>query len=124
LPAAAANGSQSLPLTEEELAEFRAWRPAKADRAASNQVGPRPSRAAPSLIATHCATCHGGATPKAGLSLDGSLTPQVRLRAIRAVLQGDMPPGRPLAAAELTALLRELATDAPAASMSRSSHQK
>jgi mono/diheme cytochrome c family protein len=70
---------------------------------------PKPAR---SLIAQRCTSCHGRTSPKQGLSLVDplSLSDQDRLRAIRAVVNGDMPPaeGEPLADADRTAILREL----------------
>jgi hypothetical protein len=66
-----------------------------------------------SLIAQHCTSCHGRTSPKQGLSLIDplSLSDHDRLRAIRAVVNGDMPPaeGEPLTAAQRAALLKELA---------------
>jgi hypothetical protein len=103
VPTAPANTSadaQTMAPSADELAEFRAWRAAKGNRA----------NAATTLVARHCATCHSGAAPKGNLSLTSVLSPEVRLRAIHAVLEGAMPPGRPLASAEATRLLQELSS--------------
>jgi hypothetical protein len=61
------------------------------------------------LIATHCAACHGGPSPKGNLSLDqlDKLSPDVRLKGIRAVLSGRMPIGETLAPSEVHSLIQE-----------------
>lgn len=68
-----------------------------------------------SLVAQRCTSCHGRTSPKEGLSLidPPSLSAGDRLRAIRAVIHGEMPPETepPLTDADRTALLRELTAD-------------
>jgi hypothetical protein len=68
-----------------------------------------------SLIAQRCTSCHGQTSPKQGLSLVDplSLSDFDRLRAIRAVVNGEMPPAdaEPLTDAQRTALLRELTAE-------------
>lgn len=70
------------------------------------------SEAERSLVAIRCASCHGRTSPKQGLSLVDplSLSAADRLRAARAVVNGEMPPENeePLTEAERAALLREL----------------
>jgi mono/diheme cytochrome c family protein len=71
-----------------------------------------PSIPAPraSLLATHCAACHGGPSPKANLSfaLVDKLSIDNRLNAIRAVVSGRMPLGEKLSPDEVHALVKEL----------------
>jgi len=72
----------------------------------------RVSEPVSSIIAQKCTSCHGRTSPKQGLSLvdPRSLSDHDRLRAIRAVINGDMPPveAEPLTDADRTAILREL----------------
>jgi mono/diheme cytochrome c family protein len=67
-----------------------------------------------SIIAQRCIACHGRTSPKQGLSLSDphSLSAADRLRAIRAVVHGEMPPDTEplLTAADREALVRELAS--------------
>ncbi|HEY2883209.1 MAG TPA: hypothetical protein VGJ15_12265 [Pirellulales bacterium] len=74
-----------------------------------------------SLVAARCANCHGGAAPKAGLSLEqlDSLSADDRLRAIRAVAAGRMPKGSRPSTDEVRSLINELAQ--PAVSPSKTS---
>jgi hypothetical protein len=64
-----------------------------------------------SLVATHCATCHGGASPAAQLSLErvDRLSLADRLAAIRAVLSRRMPKGAKLDDDQLRVVVEELA---------------
>jgi mono/diheme cytochrome c family protein len=64
---------------------------------ATSQPKPSQSLAPLTIVAQKCATCHGGAEPKANLSLEnvGSLNCETRLKAIRAVLSEKMPKGGP-----------------------------
>jgi cytochrome c553 len=89
-------------------------------REAATDVGPRSaalrdSRAPRSLIAQRCTSCHGRTSPKQGLSLVDplSLSDQDRLKALRAVINGEMPPAEadPLNDADRTAILRELTAE-------------
>ena len=65
-----------------------------------------------STINLHCGTCHGAISPKQGLSLidPTALSADDRLRTLRAVVTGAMPPETesPLTDADRTAILREL----------------
>jgi hypothetical protein len=63
-----------------------------------------------SSVETHCAACHSGPSPKAGLSMENvsTLSPIDRLRAIRAVATGQMPKGQSLSAEEIRSLITEL----------------
>ena len=78
---------------------------------------PRESATKPqaSTIKLRCASCHGAISPKQGLSLidPTALSADDRLRAIRAVVTGAMPPETesPLTDADRTAILRELLND-------------
>lgn len=73
------------------------------------------SPAPQSLIAQRCTSCHGRTSPKQGFSLVDplSLSDHDRLRAIRAVVNGDMPPAEadPLTEAQRAALLKELTAE-------------
>jgi hypothetical protein len=75
----------------------------------------RASEPVGSIIAQKCTSCHGRTSPKQGLSLVDplSLSEQDRLRAIRAVINGEMPPAEvdPLHDADRTAILRELTSE-------------
>jgi mono/diheme cytochrome c family protein len=79
----------------------------------------RDSPAPRSLIAQHCTSCHGRTSPKQGLSLVDplSLSDQDRLKSIRAVINGEMPPAdaEPLSEADRSAILRELLNESPTA---------
>ena len=69
------------------------------------------------LVAAHCATCHGGPSPKAGLSLESidNLSDADRFKAIRAVASGRMPKGETVTADEVRAVIQQLA-NSPSAS--------
>jgi mono/diheme cytochrome c family protein len=72
-----------------------------------------PQRAAnSSLLATHCATCHAGTSPKANFSLEHleNLSSIDRLNAIRAVVSGKMPKGGQLTSDEIRAVVSELSS--------------
>ena len=73
---------------------------------------PQPS--GPSLVAKHCASCHGldKAAPKGGLFYDGGhkLDCGPSLKAIQSVMTGKMPKGVQLTPEEKGDLIRELAT--------------
>ena len=72
------------------------------------------TEAVSSLAMQHCAKCHGGPEPKAGLDLSGDLDCETRLHAIRMLLADDeskrMPKGKPLDAETLGLLIQEFAT--------------
>jgi cytochrome c553 len=73
------------------------------------------SQAQHPVIAQKCTSCHGRTSPKQGLSLVDplSLSAEDRLRAIRAVVNGEMPPDTesPLTDADRAAILRELTAE-------------
>ena len=70
-----------------------------------------PTAAAASLVSSRCASCHGGATPKAELSLEhvDRLTAAQRVKAIHEVVTGNMPKGGKLSNDEIRAVVNELA---------------
>ena len=70
-----------------------------------------PTAAATSLVSSRCASCHGGATPKAELSLEhvDRLTAAQRVKAIHEVVTGNMPKGGKLSGDEMRAVVNELA---------------
>jgi mono/diheme cytochrome c family protein len=70
-----------------------------------------PTAAATSLVSSRCASCHGGATPKAELSLEhvNRLTAAQRVKAIHEVVVGNMPKGGKLSGDEMRAVVSELA---------------
>lgn len=67
-----------------------------------------------SVLQTKCASCHSGATPKAGILLDGTapLSYELKVRASLAVIEGRMPPKErpPLNEQEYGYVLREIIT--------------
>jgi mono/diheme cytochrome c family protein len=67
--------------------------------------------AAASVVFSRCASCHGGATPKAELSLEhvDRLTAAQRVKAIHEVVVGNMPRGGKLSGDEMRAVVNELA---------------
>ncbi len=67
--------------------------------------------AAASLVSSRCASCHGGATPKAEFSLEHAdrLTAAQRVKAIHEVITGNMPKGSKLSGDEMRAVVNELA---------------
>jgi mono/diheme cytochrome c family protein len=99
-----------------EFQQFKRWRnkaeqPAQEPAQEPNQVPAEPYQ---SVLATKCASCHGGAAPKAGLLLDGTgaLSDALKVRASNAVLEGRMPPESrpPLTDEEYSGALREILT--------------
>jgi mono/diheme cytochrome c family protein len=85
--------------------------PAAAAPAAPADAPPMVSAPNPSsLVVAHCASCHGGQTPKAGLSLQlpSALSPADRLRVIQAVITNRMPKGSQLSSEERNAIIGEL----------------
>ena len=77
----------------------------------------RVSQPARPLITQRCASCHGRTSPKQGLSLVDpvSLSDHDRLRAVRAVINGEMPPDteNPLTDGDRAALVAELLNATP-----------
>jgi cytochrome c553 len=89
------------------------WDEARVSRPAVATEGDFPSLSlAPRLSAlvNHCASCHGGSTPKAGLSLEhpDQLSAATRLAAIRAIATGRMPRNKLLTPDESRAVIEEL----------------
>lgn len=85
---------------------------------AEAQSDSRPQAPEPrSLVASSCAKCHSGPTPKAKLDLSGELLPAVRLRSIARILSDDparrMPKGKSLDAQAIGLLIQELSRAAP-----------
>jgi mono/diheme cytochrome c family protein len=80
-------------------------------RVTSAEEQPHKSAIASSLVATHCATCHSGASPAGQLSLERveRLSLADRLAAIRAVLGRRMPKGAKLDDDQLRGVVQELA---------------
>ena len=74
---------------------------------------PSRSQLVDSLVTSHCAACHAGAAPKAGLSLGSiaDLSASDRLKAIRAVATGRMPKRETLSADEIRAVIEELTAE-------------
>jgi len=96
----AAGGGAASELSR-EFEEFRRWKESK--------QAARP--AAESMVANRCSKCHSGAAAKGDFRLDGPLSADARLAAIRAVLAGRMPKDQPLSPDETGALVKELAQD-------------
>ena len=94
-----------------EFEEFKRWRksqlvanstPSEVTTTPSGQVSPSP------LFVANCLACHRGRQAKGGVRLDVALSSEQRLAAIRAVLSGEMPKGKPLAPDVLGELLLEI----------------
>jgi hypothetical protein len=81
-------------------------------RVANIEERPRDLAGSSSLVATHCASCHSGASPAGQLSLERAdrLSLADRLAAIRAVLSRRMPKGAKLDDEQLRGTIDELAT--------------
>lgn len=73
-----------------------------------NNAGETPAPAP--LLSAKCASCHGGATPKAGLIIDGTapLTAEQAIYAMRKIASGEMPPKGALSPDEAGAAFSEL----------------
>lgn len=72
---------------------------------------PRFSMTAPvtgAAVEQACASCHTGGAAKGGFSLDGPLTAEQRLAAVRQVYQRKMPPSGELSDTDAAAVLAEL----------------
>lgn len=99
-----------------EFEAFRRWRQEQlannaenTARAAAEDSLPREDAdRARSLVAEHCLACHRGPQAKGGVRLDGRLSSDARLAAMRAVLAGKMPKGKTLADDVAGELLYEL----------------
>ena len=100
--------------TAREALPHEISREAKIRRTNSQATASEPAR---SLVTQHCTSCHGRTSPKQGLSLIDtlSLTAEDRLRAVRAVFNGEMPPDTEpsLTDAQRDTLLRELLNEPP-----------
>lgn len=114
-PAVASGAAVSNVTDPQLLAEFEAfrrWRESQraADSGGAANAGGSADSAPPSmpLFAAHCLRCHSGPQAKGEFHLDGRLTNEQRLAAIRAALAGEMPKGKPLPPDELGPLLYEL----------------
>jgi cytochrome c553 len=75
-------------------------------RQQQKQVATRPQ----SALAQHCAKCHSGATPKAGLVYDGATGMDARLvtAALKQIKDGSMPKDHPIPPEVKAALMDEL----------------
>lgn len=119
--------SQTIRLTQNasgqwtvEAGSSESGAPAQPDVPPSQLSDPQPEApgaipsGGPSLVAKHCASCHGldKAAPKGGLFYDGGhkLDCGPSLRAIQSVMSGKMPKGVQLTPEEKGELIRELAT--------------
>lgn len=114
-PTAASDASADNVTDPQLLAEFEAFRRWRASqRTAGSGGAAHPAASADSalpstpLLTTHCSRCHSGPQAKGEFQLDGPLTSEQRLAAIRAALAGEMPKGKPLPPDELGPLLYEL----------------
>jgi hypothetical protein len=107
-----------------EFEAFRQWRQSQRGERANPAAAAEPNVTRPSasvsqapLMATHCLKCHSGAQAKGAVRLDGVLSNEQRLAAIRAVLAGDMPKGKPLESDVLGELLFELSQSSSTSSV-------
>jgi len=88
------------------------------EKKAEAQSAPKPEAPEPrSLVASSCAKCHSGPTPKGKLDLSGELTADVRLKSIARILSDDptrrMPKGKSLDAQAIGLLIQELSRPQP-----------
>jgi hypothetical protein len=102
----------------EAFQKFRQWQsmtdasrvatapPAGQGTQESSDTSPEPAP----LLAQSCSKCHSGATPKAGLIIDGHtpLTAEQALHAMRRIQAGEMPPKVLLSPEEAGAAFSEL----------------
>jgi mono/diheme cytochrome c family protein len=88
-----------------EFEAFLAWRASRGQSATEANA----TQSSLSLVGRNCLQCHGGPNPKGGVSLDGALSADVRLRAIRETVAGRMPPQSKLSPELVGQLLGELA---------------
>jgi len=110
--AAQAYAPQASPQTDDQklFAEFQAW---KATRT------PIKPQQLPTAVYAACAKCHAGATPKGGFSVLGELSDKSRLRAVREIAAGRMPPeGAKVDAKMIGKVLDELTGEVGASSTS------
>jgi hypothetical protein len=103
-----------------EFEAFRRWRDsqrASSDRdSAVGDSTANPAQPTMPLVAAHCLKCHSGPQAKGEFRLDGDLTGERRLAAIRAALAGEMPKDKPLSSDDLGPLLYELSQPRPGVS--------
>ena len=89
-----------------------AWKPGLKPDAEHLRKSPIRTEASQSLVAKHCASCHGldNPTPKARLNFDGGhrLDCETAMAGVRSVLSGKMPKGSQLPADERERLVAEL----------------
>jgi mono/diheme cytochrome c family protein len=100
-----------------EFEAFRRWRLAQGvenveSKESADALSAGPATNGTPLVTAHCLACHRGAQAKGGVRLDGLLSSDARLAAIRAVLAGEMPRGKTLATEDVGALLLELSDGA------------
>ncbi len=94
----------------EKLRQEQTETPPATKRSGSTDLKPQVSSLKP-LVAQRCIQCHGGADPKAGLSLENlpALACEQKLKAVRAVLSEKMPKKGPrLTSEEAGRILEEL----------------
>jgi hypothetical protein len=103
-----------------EFEAFKRWRlsqgatnAAAVDAAAS---ATRPISPSP-LLNENCLSCHRGEQAKGGVRFDVALSSEQRLAAMRAVLTGEMPKGKPLAPDVLGELLLEISQSSSVSSV-------
>ena len=96
----------------EAFQKFRQWQSLTNGTAppAGQVSNSEPSSEPAPILAAKCAQCHSGATPKAGLVIDGQtpLTAEQAIHAMREITAGEMPPKSPLSPDEAGAAFSEL----------------
>lgn len=103
--------SQQSPTRDQQLwNEFEQFRQWKQSRASQSPLTTPPLQKQFPLIKQSCLQCHSGTNPKGNLSLDANPPQHIRLRAIRAIITGQMPPESTLTPQQRGKLLLELAT--------------
>ncbi len=109
----AATSSREQDAWLDRLAEKVAVRLSKESTVTANgTIGDKTAKpSASALFVERCSTCHSGANPKGGMSLDNlaTLSAEQRLRSVRSIITEKMPQGGPkLSPAEAGRLIGEL----------------
>jgi hypothetical protein len=89
-----------------EFQRFKMWR-SLAEQPATKPAEPITPA---SVLLAKCGQCHSGATPKGGITIDGvtAMSCELKLKALRAVADGKMPPKDKLAPEDAGDVLQEL----------------
>lgn len=97
----------------QEFLEFKEWKASRGLQTPPDIHDERLPLAAPTVVSTMCIKCHSGEEPKGDLRLDVSLTDDVKLKAMRMVWAGKMPPTAPLNNEQAAQMFEELLSQVP-----------